>query len=185
MRVPDTSNRFEYLVSEPPSHLPIEQAAVRSVAYADVFEYPLRAAEVHRYLHGVSALDATAHAPKCSLRRGAERRTAITRSGKEDLARYATAGGTCRGWPAALKYGRLIAGPFVRWWPSRIARVGNVEPGGIDTDRDRTDGVGVRCSGGVGPPARRAGVSCAPTTWCQAGARYRGAQLVRCVRNGR
>ena len=45
----------ESTFADPPSHLPIEQAALRSVAYADVFEYPLQAAEVHRYLHGSSA----------------------------------------------------------------------------------------------------------------------------------
>ena len=52
MRVPQAP---EFSVSDPPSRLPIEQAAVRSVAYADVFDYPLEAAEVHRYLHGISA----------------------------------------------------------------------------------------------------------------------------------
>jgi len=39
----------------PEMAVPIDRAALRAVAYADVFDYPLEAAEVHRYLHGVAA----------------------------------------------------------------------------------------------------------------------------------
>jgi hypothetical protein len=91
------------------------------VAYADVFEYPLRASEVHRYLHGVSAtLDRTAEAlAGCSASGGALSHTDgyYTLRGSEALVevrrRRAMYANTL--WPAALKYGHMIAGlPFVR-----------------------------------------------------------------------
>jgi hypothetical protein len=119
MRV--SHNVFETFVPELPSPLPIEQAAVRSVAYADVFEYPLLAPEVHRYLHGVSTtLEMTAEAlAGCSVPGGALSYTDgfYTLRGSEALVdvrrRRAMHASTL--WPAALRYGRLIAGlPFVR-----------------------------------------------------------------------
>jgi hypothetical protein len=91
------------------------------VAYADVFDYPLRAAEVHRYLHGVSTtLELTAEALAGSSAPGNALSCCdgyYTLRGREALvemrrrrAQYAR-----DLWPAALKYGRLIAGlPFVR-----------------------------------------------------------------------
>ena len=110
-----------FVLPEPPSHLSIEQAVVRSVAYADVFEYPLQAAEVHRYLHGTSAtLEETVGAlAACVASRNAIRCTDgyYTLPGKEELiaVRRRRAAHASALWPAALKYGRLIAElPFVR-----------------------------------------------------------------------
>jgi hypothetical protein len=111
----------EVVFSRPPTHLPLAQAALRSVAYADVFEYPLRAAEVHRYLHGVSAtLEGTAEAlASCSTPRSALSYSDgyYTLRGREELVEVRHRRAACARelWPAALKYGRLIAGlPFVR-----------------------------------------------------------------------
>lgn len=94
---------------------------VRTVAYADIFDYPLSAPEIHRYLIGVAA---SREAVEAALHRGdlvprmlgarddfftLPGREAIveTRREREQLARAI--------WPRALRYGRAIASlPFVR-----------------------------------------------------------------------
>lgn len=99
----------------------LDQAVLRTVAYSDVFDYPLRVSEVHRYLHGVPAtLDQTAAA----LARGARADGALSRRdgyymlrGREALVetRRERAARAERLWPEAVRYGRLLAGlPFVR-----------------------------------------------------------------------
>src|SRR5438132_4408377 len=99
----------------------VDQAAIRAVAYADVFDYPLGAGEVRRYLHGTAAtLEATERAlARCSGPGGAlcQRDGFYTLPGRESLVavRHRRAAIAARLWPAALSYGRLIAGlPFVR-----------------------------------------------------------------------
>ena len=99
----------------------VEQAAIRAVAYADVFDYPLHAVEVHRYLHGTAAtLEATEAAlARCSAPGGAlsHREGCYTLPGRESLVavRHRRAAIASRLWPAALTYARVIAGlPFVR-----------------------------------------------------------------------
>ncbi len=95
----------------------VEQAVLRTVAYADVFDYPLHALEVHRYLHGIAAtVEATEAAlAKCSAL--SRRDGFYTLRGRESLVavRGRRTANAARLWPAALSYGRLIAGlPFVR-----------------------------------------------------------------------
>lgn len=115
------SSATEFLFPESPARSPIEQAVIRSVAYADVFGYPLRAAEVHRYLHGVAgSLQQTAVAlARCSAPGNVLSRTdgSYTLAGREDLVnlRRRRAAHARELWPAALEYGRMIARlPFVR-----------------------------------------------------------------------
>jgi len=127
--------------AEPPSHLPIEQAALRSVAYADVFEYPLQAAEVHRYLHGTSASpEVTAEAlARCSAPGSAlsYRDGYYTLPGREGLVdvRRRRAAHARQLWPAAMKYGRLIAGlPFVRMVAVTGSLAWDNVDGGADID---------------------------------------------------
>jgi len=129
MQIPDTSTATETLG--------IEQAALRSVAYADVFEYPLRATEVHRYLHGVSGTLAmttealtSATGTTLSCTDGF-----YTLPGREDLVdlRHRRAAHAKELWPAALKYGYLIAGlPFVRM----VAVTGSLAWDNVDAGAD-------------------------------------------------
>src|SRR3989442_3019 len=107
------------LAAPPPPQ--VEQAAIRTVAYADVFDYPLHALDVHRYLHGTAATAEATEAAlaTCSALGGALscRDGFYTLRGRESLvpARGRRATRADRLWPAALTYGRLIAGlPFVR-----------------------------------------------------------------------
>src|SRR2546427_347804 len=104
-----------------PPALQVEQAAIRTVAYADVFDYPLQFLEVHRYLHGTTAtVEATEAAlARCSAPGGAlsQRHGLYTLHGRESLVavRHRRAAIADRLWPAALSFARLIAGlPFVR-----------------------------------------------------------------------
>src|SRR5690349_14672071 len=115
------TTRAEYPRLAAPPALEVEQAAIRAVAYADVFDYPLQALEVHRYLHGTAAtVEATEVAlAACSAPGGALSRWDgfYTLRGRESLVavRNRRAAIANRLWPAALTYGRLIAGlPFVR-----------------------------------------------------------------------
>ena len=98
----------------------IDRAVVSTVAYGDVFDYPLREVEVHRYLHGVRATpDATAGA----LARCVADGTVAFQDGYYTLpsrqrlveTRQSRAARAARFWPAAIRYGQIIAGmPFVR-----------------------------------------------------------------------
>ena len=104
-----------------PDEAATERAVIRTIAYGDVFEYPLRAVEVHRYLHGVRATaDATAVAlARCSAQGGplGHRDGYYTLRGREGLVdlRQARAAHAARLWPAAVRFGHVIAGfPFVR-----------------------------------------------------------------------
>lgn len=108
----------------PPAPVPpaasIDRAVVSTVAYGDVFDYPLDAFEVHRYLHGVRATaEATAGALARSVAEGvvAFHDGYYTLPGRERLVetRRGRAARAATYWPAAIRYGQIIAGmPFVR-----------------------------------------------------------------------
>jgi hypothetical protein len=99
----------------------LERAIVQTVAYADVFDYPLTVDEVHRYLIGVPASRGTLRAALASMQRFSN---VLSRSG-----RYLTLAGrewtietrrrraaiSSEYWKRAVRYGRLIGSlPFVR-----------------------------------------------------------------------
>src|SRR6266446_9489135 len=105
----------------PGETVPVEQAVVRAVVYADVFDYPLQATEIHCYLHGIAApWDATAAALARCCARGkvlSHRDGFYTLPGRAALVelRRRRAVRAERLWPTAVRYGHMIAGlPFVR-----------------------------------------------------------------------
>ena len=104
-----------------PDALLIDRAVVRTVAYSDVFDYPLRDSEIHRHLHGVpaTAAETSAALARCASPHGplSWRDGHYTLRGREGLldTRRERAERAARVWPAAVHYGRMIAGfPFVR-----------------------------------------------------------------------
>ncbi len=114
------------------------QSILRAVAYADVFDYPLTAAEVHRNLPSfpmpLADIEELLHFAPLYPHFLARNGGFYTLSGREHLVevRLRRADSAAEIWPDALRYGRRIAGlPFVRM----VAVTGslaydNVEPGG-------------------------------------------------------
>lgn len=107
-------------VSPPPLPSALQRAVMEAVAYADVFDYPLTAAEVHRYLP-VAAPPAeveAALAEQVSRSQSLERVDGyITLPGRAGIVevRRRRAAASVELWPRARRYGRAIAAlPFVR-----------------------------------------------------------------------
>jgi hypothetical protein len=117
----------------------VERAVLSTVAYGDVFECPLRDVEVHRFLHGIRATpEVTAAAlARCAGPDGplTQRDAFFMLRGREHLVelRRARTARAARLWPAAIRYGRLIAGvPFVRM----VAITGSLTWDTVDEDAD-------------------------------------------------
>lgn len=108
------------LSTEAPSHS-LELAILRTVAYADVFDYPLTAYEVHRYLAEMSAsLSAVQDSLDRIVASGhhlAYHRGYVTLPGREYIVETRLHRQTiCTSlWPKGIRYGLAIASlPFVR-----------------------------------------------------------------------
>src|SRR4051794_28846458 len=112
----------------------VARAVVEAVAYADVFDWPLTAGEIHRYLPVVAGRADVAAALEASS--GVRRVGPFhTLGGREHLveARRRKAAVSERLWPEALRYGRLVAGlPWVRL----VAVTGSLAVGAAADDAD-------------------------------------------------
>ena len=120
-----------------PAPRTIEMAVLHAVAYADVFDYPLAAGEVHRYLVGLAAPLAAVQAV---LRNGrlvperlSQRQEYFTLPGREGIVetRRRRALASAQMWQQAVRYGLTIARlPFVRMVAVTGAlTMDNVDPG--------------------------------------------------------
>jgi hypothetical protein len=100
------------------THAALERAIVQTVAYADVFDYPLTLDEVHRYLIGVPASRGSLRAALAVPPRGLSRSGRyFTLAGRESVVetRRRRAAISAAYWKRAVYYGRLIGSlPFVR-----------------------------------------------------------------------
>jgi hypothetical protein len=115
----------------------LEQAVLRTLAYADIFDFPLTAREIHRDLIGVAApfdairdvLDICRRSPGNFVHVEGY----FTLRGRTDIVatRRRRTLIAARLWPEAVRYGRIIANlPFVRMVAVTGAlAVDNVEPG--------------------------------------------------------
>jgi hypothetical protein len=117
----------------------LEEAVLRTVGYADVFDYPLTAGEVHRYLIGVRARrseveealaesglvpDRLTHRDGLFSLRGREEIMELRRLRRAPAERL---------WPWAVRYGRRIAAvPFVRM----VAVTGSLAANNVDSEAD-------------------------------------------------
>jgi hypothetical protein len=125
----------------------LEPAVLRSLAYADVFDFALSVPELHRYLVGARATPVEVAASVAGLGdRVVQRDGLVALAGREALIaeRHRRRRAAARAWPAALRYAQAVAGlPFVRMVAiTGGLAVGNaVEGGDIDllvvTERDR------------------------------------------------
>jgi hypothetical protein len=112
-------------------------AVVEAVAYADVFDWPLTPAEIHAYLP-VAAGRTDVDAALEQLRRSSSLTAVgpfVVLAGREDLAdgRRHKAAISRRLWPAATRYGRVVATlPWVRL----VAVTGSLAVGAATDDAD-------------------------------------------------
>ena len=128
------------MISAPPTMLTtLEQAIWRTVAYVDLFDYPLTAVEIHRYLDGIPATatqvaKTLAGSPMLAAHLG-QRDGYFCLPGREDIVevRQARRRLAQQMWPEAVRYGRLIAQlPFIRL----VAVTGSLAMNNVTEDAD-------------------------------------------------
>ncbi len=117
----------------------LETAIIQTIAYVDVFDYPLTAAEVHRYLEGVSApvwkVEAILANGRLVPHHISRCQGYFTLPGREDIiaTRKKREENAQKLWPEAIRYGRFIAAlPFVRM----VAVTGSLAVNNADPNAD-------------------------------------------------
>jgi hypothetical protein len=135
------STRRHATPAPPRSLSPLETAVWRTIAYSDVFDYPLRLPEIHYYLEGVPA--ALEEVERVLANGRLRPHHLVYRSpyymlpGREAIGQIRQRRETFSQalWPAAVRYGRLIASlPFVRM----VAVTGSLAVNNVD-ERVGTD----------------------------------------------
>ena len=118
---------------------PFEAAVVETVAYADVFDWPLTPAEIHRFLPIAGRLDEVESAlasPRLHGRLSAPRGL-VSLAGRESLVpqRHRRAATSARMWPRAVRWARVVASlPFVRLVGVTGSLAVGAADGGADVD---------------------------------------------------
>ena len=117
----------------------LEQAILKTVAYGDIFQYPLTEEQIHRYLIGMKS---SPHAVRNALRTSRNLAESLSHywpfyllCGQETIVqtRLQRADKARRLWPKAIAYGRLIARlPFVRM----VAVTGALTMNNVDEGAD-------------------------------------------------
>lgn len=117
----------------------VETAILQTLAYVDVFDYPLTAAEIHRYLSAVAAPAGLVEELLVAGRLVPARVVAsdgyYALAGREGIidTRRRRAAIARRLWPVALAYGTLLAGlPFVRM----VAITGSLAVDNVEENAD-------------------------------------------------
>jgi hypothetical protein len=99
-----------------PTIMAMSNAILHTVAYADVFDYPLTSGEIHRYLIGIHTSRETVEQFLRDVRLLTNVEGYYTLPGREMLAKIRRRRERISSqlWPQAISYGRIIAGlPFV------------------------------------------------------------------------
>lgn len=115
----------------------LEQSILNTIAYSDIFQYPLTEDQIHRYLIGVKSTSQTVRDTLRTSRRLAQNLAFnwpfYLLCGEEAIiqTRLRRAAQAARLWPAAIHYGRVIANlPYVRMVAVTGAlAMNNVDPG--------------------------------------------------------
>ena len=110
----------------------LHQAMLHTVSYADIFDYPLTAAEIHRYLGVDATLETVQSALPGPLVRSADYYTLPGRAAIVSMRQRRQQIASAL-WPHALHYGRLIARlPFVRM----VAVTGSLAMDNVEASAD-------------------------------------------------
>jgi hypothetical protein len=117
----------------------LDRAVLQTVAYGDLFDYPLTAAEIWRYLIGLPASESEVRRALSNggvtKQRLVQRDGFIALRGRSEIIeiRQRRMARAERLWPAALHYGRLVGAlPFVRM----VAVTGSLAVDNADSDSD-------------------------------------------------